>query len=54
MTILKEQRKKAIKALKQLVEDAHHESSESGGMETIDDVKPYWEDLCKILNIDNP
>ena len=54
MTILKEQRKKAIKALKQLVEDAHHESSESGGMETIDNVNPYYKKICKILNIVNP
>ena len=54
MTITKGQRRKAIKVLKQLVEDAHHESSESGGMETIDDVQDYWTDLCKVLKVVNP
>jgi len=54
MTILKEQRKKVIKELEQLVEDAAFESYESGGMETIDDITPYYKKICKILNIVNP
>ena len=54
MTILKEQRKKVIKELEKLVEDACYESYESGGMETIDNVNPYYKKICKILNIVNP
>jgi hypothetical protein len=54
MTILKEQRKKVIKELEKLVEDASHESYESRGMESIDDIRPYYLKICKILNIVNP
>ena len=54
MTITRGQRKKAIEILEQLVEDASFESYESGGMETIDNVKPYWKDLCKALQVVNP
>jgi len=54
MTILKEQKQKVIEQLEQLAEDAAFESYESGGMESIDNVNPYYKKICKILNIVNP
>ena len=54
MTILKGQRKKFIEVLEELAEDAAFESYESGGMESVDNVNPYYKKICKILNIVNP